>query len=71
MFQNYQNGEQSYIHIGCSTHCLSISCDHEYDDSTVSCIHMDRYFQLKYNSRKVRALYLDVSCCSRLPRVFL
>ncbi|XP_048529250.1 outer envelope pore protein 37, chloroplastic-like isoform X2 [Triticum urartu] len=51
--KNYQNGEQSYIHIGCSTHCLSISCDHEYDDSTVSCIHMDRYFQLKYNSRKL------------------
>ncbi|XP_044387700.1 outer envelope pore protein 37, chloroplastic isoform X1 [Triticum aestivum] len=50
--KNYQNGEQSYIHIGCSTHCLSISCDHEYDDSTVSCIRMDRYFQLKYNSRK-------------------
>ncbi|XP_047046790.1 outer envelope pore protein 37, chloroplastic-like isoform X1 [Lolium rigidum] len=50
--KNYQNGEQSYVHIGCSTHSLSMSCDYEYDNSIVSCIHMDKYFQLKYDSRK-------------------
>ncbi|CAM0913264.1 unnamed protein product [Alopecurus aequalis] len=50
--KNYQNGEQSYVHIGYSTQCLSVSCDYEYDNSIVSCIHVDRYFQWKYDSRK-------------------
>ncbi len=57
MFQNCQNGEQSYFHISCSTHLLSLSCNYEYDKSTVSCIHLDRYFQLKYHSRKVCSVY--------------
>lgn len=70
MFQNYQNGEQSYVHIGCSTHCLSMSCDYEYGNSNVSCIHMDKYFQLKYDSRKVCAPYIEKlfqSSPSRFP----
>jgi len=53
VFQNCQSGEQSYIHVGCSAHCLSVSCNYEYDKSIVSCIHLDRCFQFKYESRKV------------------
>ncbi|CAN6357965.1 unnamed protein product [Urochloa humidicola] len=50
--KNCQSGEQSYIHVGCSAHCLSVSCNYEYDKSIVSCIHLDRCFQFKYHSRK-------------------
>ncbi|XP_010238602.1 outer envelope pore protein 37, chloroplastic isoform X1 [Brachypodium distachyon] len=50
--KNCQNGEQSYIHIGCSTNSLSMSCDYQCDSSIVSCVHVDRYFQLKCDSRK-------------------
>lgn len=59
MFQNCQNGEQSYIHIGCSTNSLSMSCDYQCDSSIVSCVHVDRYFQLKCDSRKVCVLYIQ------------
>ncbi|CAL5097806.1 unnamed protein product [Urochloa decumbens] len=50
--KNCQSGEQSYIHVGCSAHCLSVSCNYEYDKSIVSCIHLDRCFQFKYHNRK-------------------
>jgi len=53
VFQNCQSGEQSYIHVSCSAHCLSVSCNYEYDKSIVSCIHLDRCCQFKYESRKV------------------
>ncbi|XP_015620346.1 outer envelope pore protein 37, chloroplastic isoform X1 [Oryza sativa Japonica Group] len=74
--KNCQNGEQSYFHISCSTHLLSLSCNYEYDKSTVSCIHLDRYFQLKYHSRKeqkgevaVRANLGDSPCKIELSSV--
>ncbi|XP_066355751.1 outer envelope pore protein 37, chloroplastic-like isoform X1 [Miscanthus floridulus] len=50
--KNCQTGEQSYIHVGCSALCLSMSCNYEYDKSIVSCIQLDRCFQFKYHSRK-------------------
>jgi hypothetical protein len=58
VFQNCQSGEQSYIHVGCSAHCLSVSCNYEYDKSIVSCIHLDRCFQFKYHSSKVCSFQL-------------
>jgi hypothetical protein len=58
VFQNCQSGEQSYIHVGCSAHCLSVSCNYEYDKSIVSCIRLDRCFQFKYESRKVCSVQL-------------
>lgn len=57
VFQNCQTGEQSYIHVGCSALCLSMSCNYEYDKSIVSCIQLDRCFQFKYHSRKVCSIH--------------
>jgi hypothetical protein len=60
VFQNCQTGEQSYIHVGCSALCLSMSCNYEYVKSIVSCIQLDRCFQFKYHSRKVCSVHWDV-----------
>ncbi|XP_010930305.1 outer envelope pore protein 37, chloroplastic isoform X1 [Elaeis guineensis] len=47
-----QIGEPDYLHIGCSTQCLSISCTFENSKSVLSCIHLGSCFLLKYHHRK-------------------
>lgn len=55
MFQTIQIAEPDYLHIGCSTQCLSIYCTFENRKPVLSCIQLGSCFLLKYHHRKVRS----------------